>query len=47
MFPRTLDRKGERINSAFVEFGYLTNSSAVSIPGFISKLKKIIVIIKI
>lgn len=39
MFPRDLVSIGDSINSAFVEFGYLTNNNAVSIPGFCSTLK--------
>lgn len=34
MFPKTLVRNGDKINSALIGLGYLTRSKAVSIPGF-------------
>ena len=39
MFPKTFVRNGDRINSALVEFGYLTRRRAVSMPGLRSNLK--------
>lgn len=40
MFPKTLVRNGDKINSALIGLGYLTRSKAVSIPGFWSFLKQ-------
>lgn len=40
MFPSDLLRSGDKTSSALVEFGYLTNNNAVSIPGFSSVLKQ-------
>lgn len=47
IFPSDFVSIGESINSAFVEFGYLTNNNAVSMPGFFSTLKLIIKFYKI